>query len=512
MDNMEWEKTIRKPNKFVVIAGGILIAVISFAVIAAITIVNIGGDQVGIVTRKFGGGKLPAGKVLAVNGENGIQAKTLEPGWHFFKWPWQYDIQKVPVTDIKAGFVGLIQSKDGRSLPEDTIYAPKWEEPDKMIDAKYFLSEGNGYKGPQLTVLRPGRYRLNTELFEIEQVPVTDVRTGEVAVIKSNVGERTEAENRLVEKGNRGIWGKPLLGGQYYLHTNAYEVTKIDTRQVKVSYTAEQESGEMAGYQPMRPINVRSSDGYTFPVDVRISYQIEPEDAPKIVATVGDDDMVLSKLVTPRVRAIFRNNAEKVKALGYVQDRSKQEEQSGKMLEEALGKYGLTVLEVSIGDVGDEESLGDLLKTQTDREIALQEQETFAEQQRAAEKKKELTRTEQEAEEEKKLATAAYAVQVAEENKEKIRIEAEAEAAKIETLAQAQAEAYRKVADVVGEQNAALLEIMKLVSEQGVQITPDVMVNGGESKMSDALMGTILRGQLQDKPANKNTSKTQTQK
>jgi hypothetical protein len=61
------------------------------------------------------------------------------------------------------------------------------------------------------------------------------------------------------------------------------------------------------------------------------------------------------------------------------------------MLKAELAQHGVTVLEISIGDVGDEQSLGVLLKTQMDREIALQQQETFEEQQRAAEKQKDLT-------------------------------------------------------------------------------------------------------------------------
>jgi regulator of protease activity HflC (stomatin/prohibitin superfamily) len=231
-----------------------------------------------------------------------------------------------------------------------------------------------------------------------------------------------------------------------------------------------------------------------------MTYKINSEDAPQVVATVGDDALVLTKLVTPAVRAIFRNNAEKVKALEYVQNRSKQESQSTSMLKEELAKYGVTVLAVRIGDIGDEKSLGLLLKTQTDREIALQEQATFEEQQRAAEKQKELTKTTQEAEEEKRLATAQYSVQVAEQEKLKRIIDAQADAERIRVTAEAKALAYKKISEVIGRDNAALIEIMKLVEGGGIRITPEVMVGGAGAGMSDALMGTVLRGML-DKEA-----------
>jgi len=208
-------------------------------------------------------------------------------------------------------------------------------------------------------------------------------------------------------------------------------------------------------------------------------------------------------LVTPRVRATFRNNAEKVKALDYVQNRSRQESQSASMLKEALAKYGVTILEISIGDVGDKESLGQLLKTQTDREIALQEQETFAEQQRAAEKQKALAKTQQEAEEERRLATAAYGVKIAEQDKQKRIIAAQAEAEQVKIVAEAKARAYELISEVIGSNNAALIEILKLVASDNIRITPEVMVGGGGSGMTDALMGTILKGMLNKEASGK---------
>ena len=501
MTKTNWDGIpVKGPSQLGKITGiGVLIVVIGVVVLilAFSSTVYIGGDEVGIVEKKFLGKSLPPGKVIATEGENGIQADMLPPGWHFWKFPWMYKISKERFIEIKEGNVGLITTMDGKPLEEDMIYAPKWTDEQRMRDAKYFLTEGGGYKGPQMTVLTPGKYPMNTRLYRITEAPVTNVLAGQVAVVKSNVGERVQVESRLVPVNARGIWEKPLTEGMYYLNTKAYEITPISIRQVKVSYTAEMEKGERAS-QEMRPIQVLSKDGYAFPVDVRITYQIESQNAPKVVAMIGDDDLVLDKLVSPRVRTVFRNNAEKVKALDFVQKRSEIGDQSLVMLKEDLGDYGVTMLEVSIGNVGDEKSLGALLKTQTDREIAVQEQVTFEEQQRAAEKQKALERTRQEAEEEKRLATAMYAVKVADEEKKQLIIQAEAEAEQIRLVAEAKAKAYQMVAEVIGSSNAALLEIMKLVADSDIRITPDVMVSGGAgSGMTDAMMGTMLKGMLE---------------
>ena len=488
-----WEQVPGGKFKSTLIA--IVVVLIIFIAIVASSLVKINGDEVGIVEKKLFGGDLPDGKILAVNGENGIQAQILAPGWHV-KWAWQYRVKKEKMIEIKQGHVGLLQTSDGRSLPPGVIYAPEWDNPENMLNAAHFLTEGQGYKGPQLSVLKPGKYRLNTKLFTVKSVPVVNVQVGTVAAVKSNVGKVMETEERLVEVGQRGVWNKPLGEGEYYLNTNAYEITMISIRQVKVSYTAQREPGEKAKDQPMQPITVRSADGFTFPVDVRITYQIESRNAPRVVAMIGDDELVLTKLVTPRVRAVFRDNAEKVKALDYIQHRSEQGKKSTEMLKEELSKYGVTVLEISIGNVGDEKTLGALLKTQTDREIAVQEQKTFVEQQKAAEQQKALKKTQQEAEEEMRLATAVYAVKIAEQDKQKVIIAAQAEAEQIQIVADAKARAYRLISEVIGPNNAALLEIMKQVATDNIEITPDVMVGGGSGDMTDALMGTILKGML----------------
>jgi uncharacterized membrane protein YqiK len=203
------------------------------------------------------------------------------------------------------------------------------------------------------------------------------------------------------------------------------------------------------------------------------------------------------------VRAIFRNNAEGVKALDYVKQRSHQESQSETMLKDELKNIGVTITAVRIGDVGNEETLGALLKTQTDREIALQEQETFNEQQRAAEQKKQLTKTEQEAEEEKRLATAAYAVKIAENDKQKQVIAAQAEAEAVEIKAEAQAAAYKLIAEQIGSNNAALVEFLNIVGEKNIMITPRVMVTGGGNGaegQTTALIGTMLHSMVEDAP------------
>ncbi|MEX2317893.1 MAG: SPFH domain-containing protein [Pirellulales bacterium] len=488
----------------VAVAAAVIVLLMSFT-LASFRHVN--ENQVGIVAKSVGWTSLPPGKIIATEGEMGPQAYILPPGWHPWYWPFIFNIDLVDAVKIPAGQIGLLTASDGLPLPEGTAFAPEWpagQEKRMAQDAEYFLTEGGGYRGPQTTVLGAGTHRINTKLFTVKIIPVTTIDKAMVGVIKSNVGKIHTADAnqppeagrmaQLVAKGERGIWREPYLPSQYFLNTDAHEVTKISTQKHVVRYT--EITARAGGAHDETEIMVRTSDGFTFPVDVRVEYEVKPEDAPLLVATVADDQVGLRTVMNSAVRAIFRNNAESVKAIDYVQQRSHQETQSLQMLKNEMSKIGVTISGVRIGNVGNPETLGTLLKTQTDREIALQEQATYKEQQRAAAQKKELTRTEQEAEEEKRLATARYSVQIAQQDKEKRIIAAGAEAEAIKIQAQAQADAYQLISQQIGPGNAALIEVLKIVGERGIQITPRVMVSGGKGDtaetQSTALIGTML--------------------
>lgn len=529
-------------------AGALLAIVVFFAFFLLGSVVNVGPNEVGIVTRNAIGGNLSGGKIIATKGEKGVQADVLSPGYHFFYWPVLYTVKTVPLVEVRSDELALIETADGIPLGEGQLFAPDWtpDEVQKMLDAKYFLTAGQGRKGKQATVLTPGKYRINTELYKVKVAQQTEVAPGEVAVLKANFGNpptiavkgemgalvegnvdenSTGAQLRLASENEMGVRAKVLPPGKYPVNTDAYAVTEIWTTQMIAHYTASAATnptysegvdqrnpkggGVVPAHDPMteeRGITVRTSDGFTFPVDVRVEYVIEPDHAPIVAAKLGDDEGPrFRNALNSAVRAIFRNHAENVKALDYVQQRSQQESQSLKSLAEQMSRFGVTVTAVRIGNVGDELTLGALLKTQTDREIAKQEQQTFQEQQRAAEQKKQLARTTQESDEEKKLATATYSVKIAEEAQKQKIVEAKAEAESTRLKAEAQAQAYEKIALQIGKSNAAMIEMLKIVGERNIQITPRILMNGGNSGGGDAanaLMSTMLDNLLsKDEPA-----------
>ena len=66
------------------------------------------------------------------------------------------------------------------------------------------------------------------------------------------------------------------------------------------------------------------------------------------------------------------------------------------------------------------------------------------------------------------------------------------------------ATAYRKLVDALGRDQVAQIELLRLVVEGKVQITPQVMVTGSSGSASgtiDALAGTLLRQNSVSAPA-----------
>jgi regulator of protease activity HflC (stomatin/prohibitin superfamily) len=493
-------------------AAAMLCFVIAVLMVALSTAIYVDDDRGGIVVRKFGP-DLPPNRVVAANGEKGPQAEVLGPGWHFGYWPWLFDLTLVETITIDQGNVGVVSALDGKPLPNGEVYAEAWDSSDDMLDGRKFLAEGKGFRGPQLSVLNPGRYRFNPRLFSIVAKPALVVHVGEVAVVKANAGmhfvkpegDAVEIINGvpLVPKNYQGIWNEALLPGAYNMHPDAYQIVTVQV--TKRVYT----------YQDAKwAIKVRSKDGFTFPVDVRVSVEVSAADAPKLVAILADPDKLEkddqedeqlprleAKVVLPLIRTSFRDVAQGMNALQFVEERSRVEKEASDLMRTELAKYFLRTDGVFVANIElDHSDAGkQLLLTQTDRVVALNQQQMFGEKKKAEETRATFIKAQEEAEQQRKLAEATYQVLVAEQAAKAREAEAKGEASYISITAHAKTEAYTAMAGAIGPQGVTTLEMLKLVSEGKIQITPNVMVSSGGGA-NDALAGTIL-GNLVQPPA-----------
>jgi hypothetical protein len=132
--------------------------------------VIVGPDEVGHLTRIYLSKPMPSGQVIAFKGQKGPQAEVLPPGFNFRLFLNILNkVEMKNITEVKQGHCGKIVAMDGEPLREGQIFADEWPE-DKfqdMLNAEYFL-KNEGQKGPQLSVLKPRKYRLNVYLFDVD--------------------------------------------------------------------------------------------------------------------------------------------------------------------------------------------------------------------------------------------------------------------------------------------------------------------------------------------------------
>lgn len=508
--------------------------------------VVVGNDETGIVAKQFGD-PLPTGHIIARNGERGPQQEILGPGWHFGFIPFIYEVHLTRVMTIEPGQVGVVSARDGQPLPEAQTFAPPWANAQDMLNAPKFLA-GAGYRGPQTTILTPGTYRYNTALHQIRSIAALQVPAGQVAVIKSNTGKVLPNDSRiytvvngvpLVPRDFRGIWAEALMPGAYYLNTEAFVPTFVKTTQRTYTYQAAASMpAAVRAAQPQqgRPaqtavaaspdqdwsVSVRSKDGFSFPVDVRVACAVEAANAPYLVALLGNPDQMVkdeqedetlevleARIILPVVRAVFRNVAESMTALEFVARRSEIERNAAGRITAELARYKVTCDGVYVGNIHlDATEPGrKLLATQTDREVALNQEKLFGQQKLAEVARANLVRATEEAEQQRNLAAAEYKVRIEAENAKAQVARAKGEAESQVITGEGRAKAYRMLVETLGQNQVAQLELLKLVVEGKVQITPQVMVSGQGSGNGtlDALTGTILRQSLPaaNQPANK---------
>lgn len=227
---------------------------IAFLIFYGLGICIIKENQVGVITKKFGFKSLESGRIIATQGEAGVQAETLSPGWHFWFWPIQYKISKVPVTMIEPGILGLVVAQDGMAIPNSRLLG-KSVPCNNFQNATQFLQSG-GEKGKQLAILTPGTYRINTSLFDVMLAPVSEIKPDMVGIVTTLDGQPLgpgeiagpviadhdsyqNAQSFLEHGGKRGLQEQVVLSGQWnfnpwFLQVNPVQMTIIPIGSVGV--------------------------------------------------------------------------------------------------------------------------------------------------------------------------------------------------------------------------------------------------------------------------------------
>ena len=467
-------------------------------------------------------------------------------------------------TRISAGKVGLVTAEDGRPLPPKLLVAP---QPDRaptpafphardhnyFQDGQAFLASG-GFRGPQVDTIQPGTYYVNPMLFTVGVVDTYEVPPGFVAVLRSNVGEEldrpldrptpvstspdfdqkltAEVESLLTsDRNRRGIWRSPLAPGTYNLNTKAFTAYLVPTSAIMVDWASSDRPGapgmsrvsavptkDESNYPYLSPdsaagveffkfnqLKVTSKDGFQLEVDVRMVIRILPENAAFVIARFGSVFNLIQQIVHPLIDAEFRNNAGEKQALEFVRSRSQLQQEALDKARAAFQKYMVEAQNLLISYIQVDETL---LATQTNKEIAVQQQAQYVEQASAERQRISVQEMTARANLQPQVVQADLQIVINENNakaavkqaegvRDSTRIVADGNAAAIRRVGEAQADAYHAQADVIGSDKVALIKTVDLLQAGKVRITPDTLVTAGggtdgANTMFSAYLATLL--------------------
>ncbi|WP_374604604.1 SPFH domain-containing protein [Niveibacterium sp.] len=256
-----------------VLIGLIVVAIGYKWVLWLFGVIIVPDDSLGVVTKKFvlfgANRNLPDGRIIALNGEAGFQADTLAPGLHVALWPWQYTVELVKFFTVPQGEVGVVEACDGNPLPSGRIIA-KQVECDTFQDARAFL-QNSGERGPQMALIPPGTYRINTLLFKVDLKPAVSIPQGKLGVVEALDGAPLPSGRVIARQvacdsfqdgaaflaggGERGPQMSVITPGTYRINPALFEVhlaEVVDIPENKVGIITTKEgkplvTGEIAG-------------------------------------------------------------------------------------------------------------------------------------------------------------------------------------------------------------------------------------------------------------------------
>jgi uncharacterized membrane protein YqiK len=444
--------------------------------VATADITNIEDGQVGIITA-LDGTPLDSGniagttieghnnfqdfdKFLANGGQRGLQTQVVQAGNYSFN-PWAIQVEKVDMTQIPIGHVGVIISyvgKEGKDTSGTTF--------------KHGNIVGKGEKGVCGVPLDPGKYAINPYTHKIEVVPTTNL-------VLNWANARSESHN--LDKGLSTITVRSKDGFPFNLdvsqiiHIPATEAPKVIARfgsmQNLVSQVLEPTIGNYFRN------SAQDSDVIAFlstrqsrqdAAKVAISKVLDEYNVHAVDTLIGDINPPESLMKTLTDRKIAQEEEVTFETQRKAQDQRKTLE-SAKALADMQGQ---------------------MVAAQQSVEISEREAQASVKRSEGEAKAIELKATAQA--NAKKVTASADAAQ--------IELVGAAEATKIEAIGKSTAEAYKLQVDAMGGDNFAKFKITEEIGKNGIKIIPEILINGnGNGSPIDGLLGMELLKQIQDK-------------
>jgi uncharacterized membrane protein YqiK len=251
---------------------------------------------------------------------------------------------------------------------------------------------------------------------------------------------------------------------------------------------------------------------------------------------------MVSQMLEPTIGNYFRNSAQDSDVIAFLSTRKERQQAAKDNMKEVLDEYNVNAVDTLIGDIVPPESL---MKTLTDRKITQEEEETYATQRMAQEKRQSMEKETAIADMQKEIVKAQQSIEIAQRTTDaaikkaegdanslrlqvdaevtatKMRANAEAEATKARAGAQAQAtklnasadaerisktglaeaekimaignstaEAYEFLVKAIGGDNFTKYKITEEIGKGQIKVMPDILI-GGSNDTNGSINGLL---------------------
>lgn len=427
--------------------------------------------------------------------------------------------------------VGIVTVHDGPALGDGEIIAPvvgvgdvgPLVEPgtpasahNNFQDPEQFLRAG-GRRGRQAQVLVEGTYYVNRLFATAEYIRKTVVDVGFVGVVVSYTGKRGKdlsgseySHGELVERGQRGVWSEALLPGKYAFNTYAGKVISVPTTNFLLKWISS-ESSEHKFDEHLSEVSLITKDAFEPSLPLSVVVHIDYRKAPLVIQRFGDIQRLVEQTLDPMVSAYFKNVAQTRTLIQLLQERAQIQDQAGREMRAKFVYYNLDLEEVLIGTpkgAKGDNRLETILEQLRARQVAQERIETYAQQEKAAVKERELREAEARAGQQSKLTESEIAITV-QSNQGKadyqrslqqaaqVKAMADAESSKVRMMAEAEAERAARVgvaqAMAVEEQvrayggpvyqltSTVMERFASAIQHSGVDMVPKIVIGGSNN-------------------------------
>jgi uncharacterized membrane protein YqiK len=457
--------------------------------------------------------------------------------------------------------LGVVTIHDGPSPAHGEMIAPViGDDPaqgqahhNNFQDAERFLA-GGGRRGRQLQVLVEGTFYINRLFATVELIPKMIIDVGSVGVVVSYTGEAGDdlsgaaySHGEMVETGKRGVWSAPLMPGKYAYNTYAGKVVLVPTTNIILKWIRS-ESGSHRLDDNLSEVSLITRDAFELSLPLSVVIHIDYRQAPLMIQRFGDIRKLIEQTLDPMISAYFKNIGQKCTVIQLLQERAEIQRTACLEMRERFARYNLELEEVLIGtptSTHGGHAIEQILHQLRARQVAEEQVETYARQERAAVKERELREAEARAAAQQRITESEMSITIqgnegkadyqrsvqnaavirmlAEADADRARTLATGEAARIKTIAGADAERVARIgvaqALAVEEQVRAyggprynltqqvLCRFAEAVEASGVELVPRIVVGGfavgGDAGSSgpgllQSLLGVLLASRMSD--------------